>query len=99
MAAAAVGLTSGYAITYFVAAIELVVTVQFADLVVTIALVLALGLNVVASIGASRGEHSGDGDEKYFYAHALALQFESAGVADNRFRAVGFIAPDLDFGA
>ena len=37
MTSAAVGLASSYAITYFISAIEFVVAVQLADLVVTIA--------------------------------------------------------------
>jgi hypothetical protein len=56
MTRAAIGFARRNAISYFVAAVEFVVAVQLADLVVAIALVLAFGLRVVASIGASCGE-------------------------------------------
>jgi hypothetical protein len=66
-----VGFARQRAITYFISAIEFFVAMQFADLVVAIALVLAFGLRVVASIGASGGEDGcdRDADEKYFCAH------------------------------
>ena len=57
MTGAAISFASYCAITYFVSAIVFVVTTEFAELVVAIALVLAFRLRVIASIGASRGEH------------------------------------------
>ena len=64
MTGAAGGLAGHRAIAYFVAAIEFVVTAKLADLVVAITFVLALGLRVVASIGASCREQSCDNREK-----------------------------------
>jgi hypothetical protein len=66
-----VGLARRRAITYFISAIEFFVAMQFADLVVAIALVLAFGLRVVASIGASGGEdgRDRDADKKCVHAH------------------------------
>ncbi len=70
MTSAAGSVARRRAIAYLISAIEFVVGVQFAHLVVAIALVLAFGFGVVASIGASRGEQtSGDRDEQYFRAH------------------------------
>ncbi len=56
MTRAAVGLASRNAIAYFISAIEFVVAMQLADLVIAIAFVLTFGPRVVASIGASCGE-------------------------------------------
>jgi hypothetical protein len=56
MTCAAIGFARRNAISYFVAAVEFVVAMQLANLVIAIALVLALGLRVVASIGASCDE-------------------------------------------
>ena len=65
MTSAVGGVARRRATAYLILAIEFVVAVQFTHLVVAIALVLAFGFGVVASIGASRGEQtSGHGDEQ-----------------------------------
>jgi hypothetical protein len=99
MTTGAAGLAGGDAIAYLVATVEFVVTMQFADLVVAIAVRLAPGLGAVASTGASRRGHRCEHEEKDARAHAMALQFERAGAADDGFGSVGFVAPGFHFGA
>jgi hypothetical protein len=64
MTAAVSDITFNPAITYFVPAIEFVITMELADLVVAIALVLAFGLRVIASTRASGGEQRCNCDDE-----------------------------------